>query len=145
MKSIAKNASFVGYYEFDGERFYSWTCSNKLCGMPVSDEYHYCPFCGQKLKYQLPKGKLKMRSFSIPNKLRMRSRLTSYDQYGNVLINEEEKLMEEQGCYCMEDMQQIMRNLARRLALYEDEYFGTLVQISGIKLPKEAVENVHDS
>lgn len=54
MKVIRKNAEYVGYILYRGERFNEWRCPNKKCGMNVSELYTFCPYCGQKIKFGAP-------------------------------------------------------------------------------------------
>lgn len=54
MKIRAKYAEFVGYVMFNGERFNEWRCHEKNCGMSVSEEYNFCPYCGRKLIFEIP-------------------------------------------------------------------------------------------
>jgi len=54
MKMIKKYAEFVGYMLYHGERFNEWRCPNKKCGMGVEEEYSFCPYCGQKIKFREP-------------------------------------------------------------------------------------------
>lgn len=56
MKIRVKNAKYIGYYEVHGERFNEWSCPDKDCGMNVTEEYRFCPYCGRKLKFELPKS-----------------------------------------------------------------------------------------
>lgn len=59
MKSIRRFAEFVGYKIYHGERFNEWHCPNEKCGFHVSEDYTYCPYCGQKIKFkELPKVKM---------------------------------------------------------------------------------------
>lgn len=55
MKIRAKNAEYIGYMEAHGEQFNGWRCPDKDCGMSVTEEYNFCPYCGRKLKFELPK------------------------------------------------------------------------------------------
>ncbi len=54
MKSIKKYAVFIGYTFYHGRRINRWRCPNKDCGMGVAEEYAYCPYCGQKIKFREP-------------------------------------------------------------------------------------------
>lgn len=54
MKMIRKAAEFVGYTLYHGERFNSWRCPSKECGMSVLENYTCCPYCGQKIKFREP-------------------------------------------------------------------------------------------
>lgn len=59
MRMIYKFAKFVGYTLYHGERFNEWCCPNKKCGMHVLEDYTFCPYCGQKIKFkELPKVKI---------------------------------------------------------------------------------------
>lgn len=37
---------------YHGERFNEYRCPNKKCSMSVSEEYTYCSYCGQKIKFK---------------------------------------------------------------------------------------------
>ena len=52
MKAIRKYAYFAGYTLYHGERFNIWRCPNRKCGMHVSEDYVFCPHCGQKIKFK---------------------------------------------------------------------------------------------
>ena len=54
MKAVRKFAEFVGYTFYHGERFNKWRCPNIKCGFYVSEDYKYCPYCGQKIKFGEP-------------------------------------------------------------------------------------------
>lgn len=54
MKLIRKNAEFVGYILIQGERFDEWRCPNQKCSFSVCEDYKFCPYCGQKLKFKEP-------------------------------------------------------------------------------------------
>lgn len=54
MKIRKKKAEFVGYVIYQGERFNEWRCPEKDCGMSVSEEYNFCPYCGRKLVFEIP-------------------------------------------------------------------------------------------
>ena len=54
MSIFRKNAEFVGYTLYHGERFDEWRCPNKKCGMSVSEGYDCCPYCSQKIKFSEP-------------------------------------------------------------------------------------------
>lgn len=68
MLIIKKNAEFVGYVEYHGERFKEWRCPNRKCGMSVAEDYVCCPHCGQRIKFFEPQNaldefvKIKMKS-----------------------------------------------------------------------------------
>ncbi len=64
MKIIRKSAEYVGCTLYHGERINKWRCPNKKCGVGVAEEYHYCPYCGQKIKFREP-PKVKMIEISI--------------------------------------------------------------------------------
>ncbi len=66
MKSIRKFAEFIGYTTYHGERFNEWSCPNKKCGFLVSEDYTYCPYCGQKIKFKEP-PKVKMIEIRMKN------------------------------------------------------------------------------
>lgn len=51
---MLKEAEFVGYMFIHGERVNEWRCSNKKCGMSVSEDYICCPYCGRKIKFFNP-------------------------------------------------------------------------------------------
>lgn len=51
MKFIRKFAEFTGYLIYNDETFAEWRCPNKDCGFSVCEDYAYCPYCGQKLKF----------------------------------------------------------------------------------------------
>lgn len=53
MKWIRKNAKYVGYLKYNDEKLHEWQCPNKKCGMHVTEEYDCCPYCSQKLKFNL--------------------------------------------------------------------------------------------
>lgn len=59
MRVISKFAEYVGYRVFHGEKFHEWRCPNRKCGFSVSEDYAFCPYCGQKIKFQKP-PKVKM-------------------------------------------------------------------------------------
>ncbi len=54
MKIIRKLAYWTGCTFFHGERHNEWQCPNKKCGMPISEDYSNCPYCGQKVKFAYP-------------------------------------------------------------------------------------------
>lgn len=51
MKFIRKPAYFVGFIIIRGTRIDEWRCPNKKCGFGVAEDYNYCPYCGQRLKF----------------------------------------------------------------------------------------------
>lgn len=53
-----KNAEFVGYVVWDEAEQAEWRCPNKKCGLSVSEDFMRCPYCGQRLKFELPKSPL---------------------------------------------------------------------------------------
>lgn len=55
MLRFKKYAEFIGCTVYNEEILNEWRCPNKKCGMGVSEEYTYCPYCGQKLKFGEPK------------------------------------------------------------------------------------------
>lgn len=59
MRIISKFAEYVGYRVFREEKIHEWRCPNKKCGLSVSEDYAFCPYCGQKIKFQKP-PKVKM-------------------------------------------------------------------------------------
>lgn len=54
MKILSKYAELVGYVVYHGESFEEWRCPDKDCGMSVSEDFQYCPYCGRKLKFKQP-------------------------------------------------------------------------------------------
>lgn len=52
MRLISKYAVYVGFVRYGHiGTVHEWRCPNKKCGINVSDTYKYCPYCGQKLKF----------------------------------------------------------------------------------------------
>ncbi len=64
MKFVRKYAELIGVELYRRERFYSWRCPNKKCGMSILEEFICCPYCGQKIKFkEVPgRGQLKGRT-----------------------------------------------------------------------------------
>lgn len=58
MKFVRKYAELVGCRLYRRERFYSWRCPNKKCGMSVLEEFICCPYCGQKIKFKSPRKEI---------------------------------------------------------------------------------------
>ena len=52
MSIFRKNAEFVGYTLYHGERINEWRCPK--CGYGVAEVYVCCPHCGQKIKFPEP-------------------------------------------------------------------------------------------
>lgn len=59
MSLFRKSAEYTGYKFYHGEKFIEWQCPNKKCGMHVLEDYNFCPYCGQKIKFKEP-PKVKM-------------------------------------------------------------------------------------
>ncbi len=57
MRLLCRNAEFVGTLTIIGEEFPEWRCPNRKCGMMVADDYRYCPYCGQRIRFKLPTRK----------------------------------------------------------------------------------------
>lgn len=68
MRLIRRYAEFIGFILHHGERFNEWRCPNRRCGFSVSEDYNYCPYCGQKLKFKLPETDPKMITLSYRRK-----------------------------------------------------------------------------
>lgn len=64
MKAVRKFAEFTGCVFYHGERFNEWRCPDKKCGFSVSEEYNFCPYCGQKLKFREPTERKKEGGFT---------------------------------------------------------------------------------
>lgn len=64
MSLFRKSAEYIGYTLYHGERTNDWRCSNKKCGIHVSEDYTCCPHCGQKIKFEEP-PKVKMIGISM--------------------------------------------------------------------------------
>lgn len=54
MKFMRKYAELTGYTLYHGNRINDWRCPNKKCGMGVSEDYKFCPYCGQKIRFADP-------------------------------------------------------------------------------------------
>lgn len=61
MRFISRFAEFVGFMMISGNRVNEYRCPRKYCGFSVSEDYNYCPYCGQKLKFKEPPTDIKMK------------------------------------------------------------------------------------
>lgn len=54
MKFIKKKAESIAIMYLNGHRVVDYRCPNIKCGMGISDDYAYCPYCGQKVYFVEP-------------------------------------------------------------------------------------------
>ena len=79
------------------------------CGGRSEEATGYCPHCGEK-----------MECADAEQSEAANTRLTSYDyENGEILLNEEERLLSSKGFVSKEEMDEIVKHLAKKLFEYE--------------------------